>query len=212
MDQRLELRVPATLEGVALAGERTEELLAAATVPGRAVHAVLVALEELLTNTVKYGYAGAPGQSIQLALRLTADAVELTLTDRARAFDPLAGPEPDLAAPVEQRDVGGLGLHLLRKLSREQRYAREDGQNVVTLVFDRQDPALALGPEAQLLLCPPQALIALMEEAFPGTNGCTIAFTFRLPGQLDGPEVERAFDRFVEAQEAMRLRVRGGAQ
>ena len=71
-----------------------------------------------------------------------------------------------------------------------------------------QVPALCM-PGLAVVVSP---LIALMEEAFPGTNGCTIAFTFRLPADLAAGAVERALTGFVAAQEGLRLRVRGREQ
>lgn len=137
MQTRLTLRAEPVLDEVPKVNERVEEFLESHSIASRPRHALIVALEELFTNIVKYGYAGAPGEPVAVAVQVDADAIELTVADRARAFDPLRGAAPDLNAPVESRDVGGLGLHLLRKLSLRQSYERRDGQNVVTLVFAR---------------------------------------------------------------------------
>lgn len=136
LEPELKLFVRADLAQVPEANARTEEFLEAHQIQNRPRHALLVALEELLTNVVKYGYAGGPGEPIEVTVRLGGE-LELTVVDRAKAFDPLQGSVPDITAPVETREVGGLGLHLLRNLSLRQSYERRDDRNVVSLVFAR---------------------------------------------------------------------------
>ena len=63
-----------------------------------------------------------------------AEIIGLDLDD-GRAFDPLCAPEADLGVPLEERRVGGLGIHLLRKLASEIRYHREDGRNHLHVVI-----------------------------------------------------------------------------
>jgi anti-sigma regulatory factor (Ser/Thr protein kinase) len=59
--------------------------------------------------------------------------VRVEFADRGSAFDPEAAPEPDLAAPLTERKIGGLGLHFVRSLSRIVEYRREDGWNRLKL-------------------------------------------------------------------------------
>lgn len=139
MDATLALDVPATFDDASLAGEAVEEFLGAQRVPRRTAHAIVMAVEELLTNTIKYGFDSGCGTE-RIRLRVDADRAEvrLEIVDRGREFDPLRWPKPDLDAAVEERDVGGLGLHLIRTLSTRQEYRRADGANVVTLSFARE--------------------------------------------------------------------------
>jgi serine/threonine-protein kinase RsbW len=94
----------------------------------RSVH---VALDELLTNTIDYGFAGrAHGKgeaSIEVELR--ADRVSLRLTDDGRPFDPFSVPPP----PPVPDAIGGLGIHLVRELMDEVSYQRREGRNVVVV-------------------------------------------------------------------------------
>lgn len=89
--------------------------------------------EELFTNCVKYG--GGP-EGVAIGLDRQGAEVTLRLVDPgARPFDPTAAPAADVAAPIEARRAGGLGIHLVRSIARELRYAREGGANVVTAVI-----------------------------------------------------------------------------
>lgn len=100
----------------------------------RSVHVVL---DELLRNTIVYGFAGrADGEgeaSVEVELR--PDRVSLRLTDDGRPFDPfgLEAPTPDAALPAAERRIGGLGIHLVRGMMDEVSYQRRSGRNVVLL-------------------------------------------------------------------------------
>lgn len=96
-----------------------------------------IALDELLSNTIEYGFAGrSEGEgegeaSVEVELR--PDRVTLRLTDDGRPFDPFAVAAPDPALAAEQRRIGGLGIHLVRGLMDEVSYQRRKGRNVVVL-------------------------------------------------------------------------------
>ena len=116
--------------------------------PPPVIFAVNLALEEIITNAICYGYEDTAEHLIQVELSMGDQAVIVTVQDDGRAFDPLSAPELDLGAPLEARRVGGLGLSLLRKLTDGVTYARTDGKNV--LVFKKwinppSDPSSADG-------------------------------------------------------------------
>jgi serine/threonine-protein kinase RsbW len=95
---------------------------------------ILILLEELLTNLAKYGYSdrAEPGRA-EIALALNGSRLEIEFIDDGCAFDPLAASLPNLDEPLEERPVGGLGLHLLRSLSDVVRYERRNNKNVIRL-------------------------------------------------------------------------------
>ena len=95
---------------------------------------ILILLEELLTNLAKYGYSdrAEPGVA-EIALALNGSRLEIEFIDDGCAFDPLAGTLPNFDAPLDERPVGGLGLHLLRSLADGVRYERRNDKNVIRL-------------------------------------------------------------------------------
>lgn len=94
-----------------------------------AFHLNLV-LEELVTNIVSYGYdAQDSGKEIAVRLQREPAGIAVEVIDEGRAFDPLSAPEPDLEASVEERPIGGLGVHFLRTLMHDLRYHRAEGRN-----------------------------------------------------------------------------------
>ena len=97
---------------------------------------LLIILEELFTNTVKYGYpegAAAAGR-IEVGLAVTRGRLEIHFSDNGRPFDPLSHTPSGPDRPPAERPLGGLGLQLLRSLVDEARYRRERGRNCLALV------------------------------------------------------------------------------
>jgi anti-sigma regulatory factor (Ser/Thr protein kinase) len=100
---------------------------------GEAVRTLIV-LEELFTNLQKYGSrAGLDPGVADVGLELEGTRLTVQLADPGVAFDPVTQPAPDLDQPVDQRPIGGLGLHLLRAFSDDLIYRRSDGRNVLRL-------------------------------------------------------------------------------
>lgn len=98
-----------------------------------AVFQINLVLEELVTNVITHGLgAGQPG-SIDVRIELTGERLEIILIDDAQPFDPFSIPPPDLTADLEDRPIGGLGVHFVRTLMDEWGYARVSGQNLVWL-------------------------------------------------------------------------------
>lgn len=97
-------------------------------------HAVNLCLEELITNTIRHGLAGAPDRQIQLRLSRTDEWLEVVLKDDAPPFDPFVeAPAPDLAADVDTRAIGGLGVHLVKSLMDDVRAFYDGSGNLIVL-------------------------------------------------------------------------------
>lgn len=95
---------------------------------------VNVALDELLANEIMHGMAGRDGGSVTVEVKLDQERVIVTITDDGAAFDPFGQVAPDTTLSVDERPLGGLGIHLVQELMDEVSYQRRDEQNVVVLV------------------------------------------------------------------------------
>ena len=94
---------------------------------------VNLAVDELLTNTISYGYDDDGEHRIEFVLRREGGALMIEIADDGRAFDPLQVPTPDMGASRQDRAAGGLGIYLVRKPMDGVTYRRQDGRNVVML-------------------------------------------------------------------------------
>ena len=106
--------------------------------PPDLVYQVDLVLEELIVNTVNYGYDDDERHEIEIALTSDADVFTVEIIDDGHAFNPLDdAPEPDLDAGIEDRLIGGLGIHLMRVMMDEVHYQREQDKNYLTLIKRR---------------------------------------------------------------------------
>jgi serine/threonine-protein kinase RsbW len=100
--------------------------------PG-AEYLALLAVEELVTNCIKYAYDDSHEHRIRIAIHLSEVEMVVTIEDDGHPFDPRSLPEPDTGLPLEDRPIGGLGIHLLRNLFDTLDYSRLEGHNRVVL-------------------------------------------------------------------------------
>lgn len=97
--------------------------------PDELVMQASLALEEVFSNVVLYGYRDSAEHAILVRLAVENGAMILAVEDDAVAFNPLDVPPVDTSLPIEQRGIGGLGIHLVRSIMNEVKYERKDGRN-----------------------------------------------------------------------------------
>jgi serine/threonine-protein kinase RsbW len=135
MEDRRTALVPASAAGVRLAAEAFNAFASASAggISVEVLRTVQVALDEVLSNTVRHGYRSQGDGRIEIGFRIGEGILEVTIQDDAPAFDPLAAPVPDTTSGLAHRRAGGLGILLTRRLMDEVEYERAEGRNCVTL-------------------------------------------------------------------------------
>ena len=124
----LDLHLTLDADGISAAVERAQTWLEEdAGVDARAAMHVALTLDELLTNASTHG--GAAGKTAELRLEALPDRVTVEILDPAAEFDPRHAPAPDFDARLEDKRIGGLGVHLVMRLSNDLAYARADDLN-----------------------------------------------------------------------------------
>jgi len=94
-----------------------------------------LAVEEAVVNVINYAYP--EGEKGEVSINASDDGKKITfmISDQGRPFDPTKVEEPDTTLPAEEREIGGLGIHLVRNIMDEMHYERSaDGRNILTLV------------------------------------------------------------------------------
>ena len=124
------IELPATPENVMCGVEQLEQFCREQDVPPKAIHALMLAVEEMASNVVNHAYQRDATQTFRLTMQHHDDRFTVELRDRGPAFDPLQTAAPNLD---EERDIGGLGIHLVRHSIEELHYARENGENVLRM-------------------------------------------------------------------------------
>ncbi|MBR5299581.1 MAG: ATP-binding protein [Bacteroidales bacterium] len=90
-------------------------------------------LEEAVVNIINYAYPKEEHESIYLSAKMHEGSIVLVLTDTGKEFDPTAAPEADVTLSADERQIGGLGIFLIRQIMNEVKYERIEGKNVLTL-------------------------------------------------------------------------------
>lgn len=101
--------------------------------PSRALYSVNLALDEVVSNVVLYGYEDSNDDPIVVKMEIAGKDLTASVEDSGREFDPLSLPTPDLSAPLEDRQIGGLGIHLMRSLMDGVEYRRHDNKNILSM-------------------------------------------------------------------------------
>jgi len=92
-----------------------------------------LSLEELVTNVIFYGFDDDKEHSISVELQLLENLLIMEIQDEGRPFDPTQKEDPRLDVPLEERQIGGLGIHLVRNYMDSMRYRRDGNRNILTL-------------------------------------------------------------------------------
>jgi len=123
-------------------GEHVHRFLEPVGLSDSALRDVRLLLDELLTNSVQHGLKGSTRPTIHVELHVTGDTCEITLRDNGMEFDPTGAPPVDTDAALEDRDIGGLGVHICRQVADDVSYRRALGENIVKLTKRFSAPVL----------------------------------------------------------------------
>jgi len=121
------------LEGIPVLVEAVEKFTEENNLSQDLAFKVNLSLDELLTNTITYGYTEGKQRDIMITLAFDNNTLMIELRDDAIPFNPLDKPEPDITQDISVRPIGGLGIHIVRKMMDELTYRREDERNILTM-------------------------------------------------------------------------------
>lgn len=129
-----ELTIDATIENVAAVTAFVDGQLEQLDCPVKTQMQVDIAIDELFGNIANYAYNPEVGVAT-VRVEVTDDplAVVITFIDNGVPYDPLAKADPDITLSIEKRDVGGLGIYMVKKTMDDISYEYKDGQNILRI-------------------------------------------------------------------------------
>ncbi len=129
------LKIEAKVENLDKVTEFVDGLLEAYDCPMKTMMRIDVAVEEIFVNVAHYAYTPDTGD-VEICVDVSGEppCAAITFTDSGVPYDPLAKEDPDVSLSLDQRQVGGLGIFMVKKSMDDMRYEYRDGQNVLTLV------------------------------------------------------------------------------
>ena len=132
--RRDELEIEADQENLEEVQTFIGERLEAVDCPMKVQMQIEIAVEEVFINIASYAYAPGKGNAV-VRVELSEDpaAVTITFMDHGMPYDPLAREDPDLTVPAEERQIGGLGVFMVKKTMDGVTYEYKDGKNTLTL-------------------------------------------------------------------------------
>jgi anti-sigma regulatory factor (Ser/Thr protein kinase) len=89
--------------------------------------------DEILANVSAYAYDDNIDKWLEVSISMNDGVALISFADGGRPFDPMSAPEPNTDLSVEERELGGLGLFIVKNLADETSYSREDGRNILTI-------------------------------------------------------------------------------
>lgn len=128
-----EIQITNNLDEIGTLAEFIEELGAELSLSMETTMHINLALEEAVSNIIMYAYPQEEAHDIILKASATESQLIFLLTDNGLSFDPTSAPEVNLDIPAEERQIGGLGIFLIRRIMNEVTYQRLDGENHLTM-------------------------------------------------------------------------------
>ena len=104
-------------------------------VSGEDVFTVHLILEEMLSNVIKYAFKDSDRHDITLEVCVEEKKLKIIIEDEGIEFNPLSVPKKKTDAPIHEREIGGLGIHLVKNMVQHMSYCRENGKNHLELVI-----------------------------------------------------------------------------
>lgn len=97
------------------------------------VLSMTLVMEEALTNIMLYAFDDNNKHIIKIFFKKSDDGFSITIVDDGKEYDPTSKPDPDITLPAEQREIGGLGIFLIKKIMDQVRYQRNNDRNYLIL-------------------------------------------------------------------------------
>ena len=130
----MELKVKATDENLDTVIGFVDEQLAILGCPMKTQIQLEVTVEEIFVNIAHYAYQSGDGEAV-IRTEISAEPpyIEICFIDSGTPYDPLAKPDPDVTLSAEERQIGGLGIYMVKKSVDDIKYEYKDGHNILTI-------------------------------------------------------------------------------
>lgn len=130
----MELTIAATVENIETVTDFVNEQLEALDCPMKAQMQINIAIDELFGNIAHYAYNPEVGSAtVRVEVSEAPLAVIITFIDNGVPYDPLGKDDPDITLSAEEREIGGLGIYMVKKSMDEITYEYKDGQNILKI-------------------------------------------------------------------------------
>lgn len=129
-----ELIFPATIENIEAVTDFVNEYLEEIGCPMKAQMQIAIVIDEIFSNIAHYAYASATGDArVSVDFDSKSGSVVLSFADEGVRYDPLTNIDPDITLSADERQIGGMGIFMVKKLTDKVAYEYTEGKNVLTV-------------------------------------------------------------------------------
>ena len=128
-----EITLEADVKNIPAVTDFINEILEEADCPIKVQMQIDVVIDEIFANISSYAYEGGGEATVSAEVSGEPRVASITFKDRGKPYDPLAKEDPDVTLSVEEREIGGLGIFIVKKIMDEVIYRYEEGMNVLTV-------------------------------------------------------------------------------
>ncbi|HEX9666264.1 MAG TPA: ATP-binding protein [Thermodesulfobacteriota bacterium] len=133
MSKKISVELKNDLTEIVRMSQIIDEFCASNKLPPDTVFALNLSLEEILANVIAYGYDDHNEHVINVRMNLHQGQVYIEVEDDGKPFNPLEVDAPDIDKPLEERPIGGLGIHLVKNHMDSLQYKRKDERNLLIM-------------------------------------------------------------------------------
>ncbi|MCK4688879.1 MAG: ATP-binding protein [Candidatus Marinimicrobia bacterium] len=133
MNKKIEMSIKNEIPEIKKVCESVAKFGNSNNLPQKIIFSLHLALDEILTNIISYGYEDKKEHKIDIRLSLHQGKLLLEIEDDSKPFNPSNAPTPDVKKPLEERKIGGLGIYLVKNLMDDLEYKTHNGKNLLIL-------------------------------------------------------------------------------
>lgn len=132
MPEKYQIELESTIDSLPVIGDFIEETLTRFHADTGIIYKVQLVVDEACTNVISYAYSEGAGP-LKIILELDGEDLIITIEDKGKPFDPTTIPPPDLNVDLEERKIGGLGIHFMRTMmdSFSYKYDHQEGNQLI---------------------------------------------------------------------------------
>lgn len=133
-NSKVELTVEAVVDNLGKVTTFVDEKLEEVECPAKVKIKINIAIDEIFSNIAHYAYCPKTGMvTVQVEVLKEPLTACITFIDQGIPYNPLSIPAPDISLPMEERQIGGLGIYLVRKIMDDVSYEYREGENILTI-------------------------------------------------------------------------------
>jgi anti-sigma regulatory factor (Ser/Thr protein kinase) len=133
------IKIKNNIEEMSRICDEIHEFCIESGIPDGRYHDIILIVDEIVTNVISYAYQDGKEHEFSLHLNEYDQHVSINLIDNGIAFNPLEREDPDICSSIEERQIGGLGIFIVKQLAEVVEYSRVDEQNRLSIMIAVHD-------------------------------------------------------------------------